>query len=583
MVSPPLLPGLLAYVARHRLVAKGSRVIAAVSGGADSTCLASLLFAARERLGISLEVAHFNHQLRGRQAQRDAAAVEAMARRLGLRFHLGLGGAFTAQMRRSASVQELAREMRLGFLLGLARRRRAIVALGHTGDDQSETMVMRFLAGAGPAGLGGIPPASHGGLLVHPLLFARRAAIESWLAARGVPWRTDPTNRTRRYLRNRLRLDLLPVLAREYNPRLVERLGALAEVLRRDADFIGTHAAHLLEIAGAGPKRYAFTDELLAATHPAVLSRALLLALRAVARRPADFSSRHVEALLAPGPGARSWDLPGGVRCNRDGAGLTLARATTATRAAARPPAALRLPGRVLLPSGDLVTARVRAKSAGFDPRAFGADPRRVALDLGGTNPPLTIRSRLPGDRLRPLGLAAEKKLKELLIEAKIPARQRNRVPLVCDRDGIVWVAGLRPAERCRVHAGTKQLLVLEFKPGEESFYGSLPVSGGSAAFEAGAAGCRRRTNSPKESRGPAMSVSRSSSASSASRSGRVRLRTPSLAGSAAAPDGDTSTSSKRTGRNRSSISSAPSGARSDSADGTFTAAMPSRPGRDQR
>jgi len=471
VASPPLLPEFLAYTARHGLFPAGSRVIASVSGGADSTCLAHLLLAARERLGVTLEVAHFNHQLRGRQSERDAATVEALARRLGLRFHLGLGDAFTAQMRRSASVQELARDMRLGFLLGLARRRRAIVALGHTGDDQSETMVMRFLAGAGPAGLGGIPPASHGGRLVHPLLFARRAAIESWLAARGLPWRTDSTNRTRRYLRNRLRLDLLPVLAREYNPRIVERLCALAEMLRRDADFIETHSARLLEAAAAGSQRYAFTHELLAATHPAVLSRTLLLALRAVARPPADFSSRHVEALMTPGTGARSWDLPGGVSCRCDGAGLILARSTAAARQAIQQPTTLRLPGRVALSSGDTVTASVRTRPSGFDPRTFGADPFRVALDLHSLNPPLAIRSRLPGDRFRPLGLPADKKLKELFIEAKIPANQRAGVPLVCDRDGIVWVAGLRPAERCRVHAGTKRLLVLEFKHGG----GTLP------------------------------------------------------------------------------------------------------------
>jgi tRNA(Ile)-lysidine synthase len=564
-----LLLEFLAYTARHRLIPAGARVIASVSGGADSTCLTNLLFAARERLGITLEVAHFNHQLRGRQSERDAAAVEALARRLGLRFHIGLGDVFTPQMRRSASVQELAREMRLGFLLGLARRRRAIVALGHTGDDQSETMLMRFLAGSGPAGLGGIPPASHGGRLVHPLLFARRAAIESWLAARGETWRTDPTNRTRRYLRNRLRLDLLPVLAQEYNPRIVERLCTLAEMLRRDADFIEAHAAHLLEVAAAGSKRYSFSRELLAATHPAVLSRTLLLALRAIARRPADFSSRHVETLLAPGTGARSWDLPGGVSCSCDGAGLILARATAAARQEIRQPAALGTPGRVTLSCGDIVTARVRTRPARFDPRTFGADPIRVALDLRSLNPPLTIRSRLPGDRFRPLGLPADKKLKELFIEAKIPAGLRSRVPLVCDRDGIVWVAGLRPAERCRVHAGTKRLLVLELEPG--------------GAGQAGAAGRRRRTNSLHEIRGPAMIDSRTRIASSASRSGRVRLRTPSRDGSAAAPEGDTSTSSTRTGRSRSSISSAPSGARSDSADGMFTAAKPARPCRDQR
>ena len=507
---PPLLPHLLAYCGRHRLIPAGSRVIAAVSGGADSTCLAHLLLAAREHLGITLEVAHYNHRLRGRQAERDAAAVESAARRLGLRFHLGLADALTPQARRSASVQELARGMRLGFFIGLARRRRAIVALGHTGDDQSETMMMRFLAGAGPAGLGGIPPASHGGRLVHPLLFARRAAIECWLKARGVPWRTDRTNRTRHYLRNRVRLDLLPVIAREYNPRIVERLGSLAEMLRRDAGFIETHSAHLFEVAAAGPRRYVFTQEQLAATHPAVMSRALVMALRAVARLPADFSSRHIEALLAPGTGARSWDLPGGVSCRCDGAGLILARATAAVRGTDQRPAALRTPGRITLRCGDTLTARVRPTPTGFDPRAFGADPFRVALDAHSLNPPLTVRSRLPGDRFRPLGLPADKKLKELLIDAKIPAGKRARVPLVCDRDGIVWVAGLRPAERCRVHAGTKRLLVLELKQAE--------------ANQPGVAERPRRAKPFQETRGPAITVSRSNTASSASSSGRARL-----------------------------------------------------------
>jgi len=465
---PPLLPGFLAYAARHRLIPQRALVIAAVSGGADSTCLLRLLLEARERLGIAVEVAHVNHRLRGRQSDRDAAAVESMARAAGLPFHLGLGGAFTPRQRRADSVQELARGVRLDFLLGLARRRRAVVALGHTADDQAETLLMRFLAGAGPAGLGGIPPSSHGGRLVHPLLFARRTAIEGWLTGRSVRWRTDRSNSTRHYLRNRVRLDLLPAVAREYNPRIVERLGALAGMLRRDNDFIETHAALLLDRAAAGLRRYAFTPGLLASAHPAVLSRALLGALRTIARPPADFSHRHIEALMATGTGARSWDLPGGVSCRSDGGGLILSRRRAAAEPASRRPAPLPVPGRAALADGGSVTARTRARPKGFDPRAFGADPHRVALDLDSLRPPLEIRTRLPGDRFRPLGLPAEKKLKELLIEAKIPAGQRSRTPLVCDRDGIVWAAGLRPAERCRVHAGTRRLLVLELKGGEE-------------------------------------------------------------------------------------------------------------------
>lgn len=567
-MPPSLIPDFLAYSALHRLVPPGSRVIAAVSGGADSTCLAHLLLAARGRLGITLEVAHFNHRLRGRRSDRDAAAVEALARRLDLRFHLGSDRPYTPQQRRTASVQELAREARLTFLLGLARRRRAVVALAHTGDDQAETMLMRLLAGFGPAGLGGIRPASHAGRLVHPLLFARRARIEEWLTERGVRWRTDHTNSTRRYLRNRVRLDLLPFVAREYNPRIVERLGSLAEMLRRDNDFIEAQSGSLLESAAAGPGRYLFTPGLLAATHPAVLSRALLTALRSVARLPADFSSRHVDALLAAGTGARSWDVPGGVSCRRDGAGLLLQRTATARPLPALGCLPLPLPGRVALPGGGSLTARTRSRPPGFDPRAFGADPCRVALDLDRLHPPFVVRSRRPGDRFQPLGMAAGKKLKEVLIEAKTAAGSRSQVPLVCDRDGIVWVGGLRPAERGRVHARTRRLLVLEIERGGEG--------------QPGAAGRNLRAISPQETRGPAIRVSASNSASSATRTGRARLRTPSRAGSPAAPAGVTSTSSARTGRRRTSISSAPRGARSDSAAGTFTAATPARPGRDQ-
>ena len=454
-------------------------MIVAVSGGADSTCLLHLLLAARARHALTVEVAHFNHRLRGSRSERDAAAVGTMAARLGLGFHLAHAEPSPPRPRSSASTQEIAREARLGFLLALARRRRVIVALGHTADDQSETMAMRFVAGAGPAGLGGIPPSSHGGRLVHPLLFARRSAIERWLAGRGTTWRTDHTNRTRRYLRNRVRLDLMPLIAREYNPRIVERLGSLAEQLRRDNDFIEEHAARLLASAVTGRHCYTFSPEVLASAHPAVLSRALVGALRTLARTATDFSSRHVEALTAPGHGARSWDLPGGVSCDRDGAGLIIARRTAAARAKTPKPAVLAIPGSVALDSGFVVTACARACPSGFDPRRFGADPLRVALDRAAITPPLQIRSRRPGDRFQPLGLRAEKKLKELLIEAKIPAGRRVDVPLVCDRDGIVWVAGLRPAERCRVHGGTRQLLVLELKRAATAVRAAPPAGSG--------------------------------------------------------------------------------------------------------
>jgi tRNA(Ile)-lysidine synthase len=570
MAGAPLASGLAAHAARHALLPAGARVIVAVSGGADSTCLAHLLAGARERLGVRVEIAHFNHRLRGRESAADARFAAALARGLSLPFHLGAAAPFSAAERRAASLQELARAQRLAFLLGLARRRRATVALAHTADDQAETVLMRFLAGAGPAGLGGIPPASHGGRLVHPLLFARREAIERWLAARGLRWRTDSSNASRRYLRNRLRLDLLPRLA-AFNPRIVERLGALALSLRRDDELLAALAGDVAAAAACGPRTHRFTPQALAAA-PAVVARALLAALRAAGRADADFTQRHVEALLAPGEGARAWDLPGGVRASRDPRGLLIAPAPRGRpRPAAVPLArrALRIPGRVALPGGAVLTAAVVDRPPRFDPRRFGADPARVALDLERLRPPLIVRGRVAGDRFQPLGLPAEKKLKELLIDARVPARERPRLPLVCDRDGIVWAAGLRPAERGRVGPETRRLLVLALErpagPGQSASAGAPPPG-------------RQRRKAV-----PATSISSSSSASSAKSSGSVRGRTPSDAGLPAAPDGVTSTTSARTGSRRAASSASPSGVRSDSAAGTLTPTAPPAPARDQR
>jgi tRNA(Ile)-lysidine synthase len=441
-------------------------VIAAVSGGADSVCLLHLLVAARERLVLTVETAHFNHRLRGRESDRDAAFVEELARRLALPFHPGAARAFTAAERRSASLQELARDQRLGFLLGLARRRRGVVALGHQADDQAETLVMRFLAGAGPAGLAGIPPASHGGALVHPLLGFRRADIERWLGERGIPFRTDRTNRSTRYLRNRVRLRLLPELAREFNPRLVERLGTLAGQARRDHELLEELSGRLLAQAVATPRSVLFPPPLLAAAHPALLSRAVLATLRRFAPAGAEFSSRHVAALLADAPGSRRWDLPRGVRAERGPGGL-LVTVAPLRRPAAAAETPLPIPGRVQLPgAGGWIAARTRRCAKGAGPGKLAGDPREAALDLATVRPPLVVRGRRPGDRFQPFGMTGGKKLKEFLIDAKVPAPERDGVPLVCDRDGIVWVAGMRPSERCRVTERTRDLLCLSWVPG---------------------------------------------------------------------------------------------------------------------
>ncbi len=236
------------------MVRRGDGVLVAVSGGADSVCLLHLFLDLSDTMNLRLTVAHFNHRLRGSSSAADARFVRRLAEVRGLPFVLGEGkGKSPAAARHRRSLQERAREERFSFLLAAAETHRCRrIAFGHNADDQAETMVMRLLGRAGPAGLGGIPPISHGGKIIHPLLGIRRREIERYIEAKGIAHREDRTNSQPLYLRNRLRLDLLPLLQQDYNPNLVHRLGELASALRRDNDLLEEMAQ---EITGRSVRR----------------------------------------------------------------------------------------------------------------------------------------------------------------------------------------------------------------------------------------------------------------------------------------------------------------------------------------
>jgi len=455
-----IVPAFEEYLARHGMTRRGERILLAVSGGADSLSLFHLFLEVRARLGLRLAVAHFDHGYRGRSSKADASFVAAVAGEHGLPFTLG--GPSPGRKGREG-MQQAAREDRLQFLLRAARQGRCgRVALGHNLDDQAETMIMRFVGGGGPAGLGGIPPVSHGGKIIHPLLDISRQEIERYLGAKGVKWRRDPSNAKPVYLRNRLRLELLPLLAEDYNPRLVEHLGSLATLLRRDHDLLDELAREL--IAGASRRRgeYFFPAALLDQAHPALSSRALLAALRSLAPGERSFGRRHLEALLADrrSPRLLCRDLPGDITAFSDSAGLRLRRG--APPSPSLKGVSLTVPGSATLPrSLGKVSAWVRRKPGDLNPRLLPGAPWNSVLDWETVEPPLLVRRRRPGDRFLPLGLGGSRKLKDILIDRKVSRLHRDRLPLVCDRHRIIWIPGVALCHPCRVTEKTKRLLFL--------------------------------------------------------------------------------------------------------------------------
>ncbi len=233
----------LAYARREGLFTPGDRVLVAVSGGPDSVALLHLLMRLAPELGLDLGVAHFDHGLRGEDSRGDAGFVADLARRLGFPCHLDRGEVKAAARRDKISIQMAARKLRLQFFQDTRRDHGyAKLALGHTADDQVELFWLRLLRGAGLDGLKGMWPATPQGL-VRPLLAVGKAVLLAWLEQEALPYRVDVSNLSRTYLRNRVRLDLLPHLTRGYNPRLAQTIWRTQTLLQEDERLLARDAA----------------------------------------------------------------------------------------------------------------------------------------------------------------------------------------------------------------------------------------------------------------------------------------------------------------------------------------------------
>jgi tRNA(Ile)-lysidine synthase len=495
-------------VDRYRMLSPGDRVVVAVSGGPDSVALAHLLLRLSREYGLTLHVAHLDHQLRGAEAAEDARFVARLAEEWGLPATVEAADVPGRLAREGGSAEAVAREERYAFLERVAAAAGASrVALGHHVGDVAETVLMNLLRGTGPRGLGGIPPV-RAGRYIRPLIEVDRSAILAYLEEQGLPYRVDPSNTSPAFLRNRVRHELLPYLERRFAPDLPAILGRTAALLRAEDDYLEEVVGRLRtelgrpdsgrarRATGQGPAEagpaVVFPCAQLAVLHPALLRRLIrqvwaeLAADKGTpgAHRPEEapeafpgegrLSFERVEAVAAlvrEGRTGSRVELPAGVVARRRYAELVVARrVAVGEEAGGWEPVELKVPGAAFIAgTGMNVRAEVRevrdaAEADRLVAEAREAGPWAAVLDLGRLEPPLVLRPRQAGDRFRPLGAPGGKKLKEVLIEAKLPAEERDRLVLLADRGGerVVWVAGLRPAEPARVDQGTKRALLLQ-------------------------------------------------------------------------------------------------------------------------
>jgi tRNA(Ile)-lysidine synthase len=416
------------YARAHALLRPGP-ILLAVSGGTDSTALCLILAELREEFGLVLHVAHFDHRARPRAASADAAFVAELANHIGAPIRIGRADA-------APKSEDDARNARYEFLRRAAHDLGATaIATGHTRDDQAETVLLHLTRGSGLEGLAGMRPERDG--IVRPLLTLGRADTVAMCAAVGITPREDPTNRSLRFARNRIRHRVLPELAK-LNPEITTAIARLAEAAAAVADISADHAAVILE-AATGQHDSKDDQETVALDrlpgHADARTDALVLWWER--RTGQQLAARHRAALAqlaATTDGSRSLDLPGG-RALREYATLRIVPRDRGMASTAKK----------LVRDGPITLERGR--SAEWHGWRFALDMEiDGAAELAHLDTDrVIVRGRKPGDRMNgPRGA----KVQDVFTDAKVPARERDRWPLVTANEAVLWIPGITPPPR---------------------------------------------------------------------------------------------------------------------------------------
>lgn len=482
------------FCQEHSLLSRKDHVVVGVSGGFDSLCLLHLLKSFSASLDLTLTVAHLNHQLRAGEAQHDEDFVRDVAVRWQLPVIVERQPVAELAAQRKQSIEEMARQVRYDFLYRVALEVRANkLAVGHNADDQVETVLMHFIRGAGLNGLRGMLPLTEidylhlvddtpapdmpAPKLIRPLLETWRTEIEAYCLAQHLSPRLDLSNTDTTYFRNRLRHELIPYLE-TYNPNIKQVLGRTAKVVAAEVELLDKQVEQAWQavVKNLFPGRIVFDLPAWSGLSLALKRATLRRAVQHLCHSLRDISFEHVEQameIIDRGETGAKATLPQGLTLTVSYQAFTVA----AEEASAGPgddmpglagdrAVQVTVPGTTPLPHTSWQLLAELAPS-GAVPRweAGQIDPWEAYLDADRVGSAPVLRPRRPGDTFQPLGLGGHrKKVNEFMIDEKIPASQRDHVPLLAAGDQILWICGYRLGERACIRPGTKRILHLRFE-----------------------------------------------------------------------------------------------------------------------
>jgi tRNA(Ile)-lysidine synthase len=463
---------LLKAIQDYRMLSKDDRLLVGVSGGPDSVALLYLLMELRDIYNLQLYIVHLNHMLRGNESDEDAEYVRRLAKKLKLPVFIEKRDVGKFAKANKLSLEEAARIQRYEFYEQIADKLNiGKIVLGHTADDNAETVLMRLLRGAGEQGLIGIYPVRRIGDLeiIRPLLNIYRREIEDFLKEKKISARTDSSNADNKFLRNKVRLELIPLLEKNYNQNIKQMLINTADILREENECLEEITEKFYRQAhppvGDGHARPAIHLSIKKITDfpLAIQRRVIRYGIKELTGTLRQITYQHcneVLKLLKSNLAYGRIDLPNGLVVERLRRELVVRRGKEQNIRSIIYP--VKIPGETLVPEFG-VKLRCTVSKRKTNLKFSTQNPYQESFDYDKVKEPVFIRTRKDGDTFQPLGMKGKKKIKDFLIDQKISQPEKNRIPLLTDKSDIIWVVGLRISEKFKVTEKTKQVLNVMF------------------------------------------------------------------------------------------------------------------------
>ncbi len=457
--SGDLLLKLRETIQEHNMLKPDDRVVVGVSGGPDSTALIHLLCRLKQEYKLDIWIAHLNHELR-REAGEEAESVKRFASQLKIPvISDSLNVALFAKQKK-ISLEMAAREVRYKFFERVSRKVEATkIALGHTASDQVETLLMRLIRGAGLDGLAGIPPTR--GKIIRPLISVFREEIEKYCQGYNLYPHRDSSNQELSFFRNKVRLRLIPFIAREYNSQFIQVLFRTANILREDKkclDEVAEEALKKLILERSNGQIVIDAETLLSSLSLSLQRRVVRKLIQGVKGDLKNINFIHIDKIikLKSDKGTKVINLPGDILAKREYRRLVIKKDEQEPLSFFSP---LAVPGKTILSHpGYLFESKLFCKKSSY----FSPDSHCIQLDWNKLTGSLSLRGREKGDKFQPLGMKGEKKLKDFFIDLKVPRQQRDKIPILVSGERIVWVVGYRIDEGFKVDEHTNKILKIK-------------------------------------------------------------------------------------------------------------------------